>query len=291
VQLLAKAVTAIVAGDEAALRDLLASTPDLVRARSAEPHRATLLHYVAANGIEPQRSPKNAPAIARILLEAGAEVDALAPIYEDPYNTPLCLTVTSIHPANAGVQEALVDVFLDYGAKIEGVTGEGGPLGCALLFGYTRAAERLAARGALVDNIVYASGLGWTDLVRNMLASFSGTDRIARRTDDRAGRFSFPIPKDADSREVAMIVAAIHNRVDVVSMFLDAGLDVNAAPFCGQTALHYAAILGRVDVLDELLARGADARGVETQFNGTPIEWAREGGHSEIAERLEAHRR
>jgi ankyrin repeat protein len=287
----AKAVEAIVDGDEAGLRYLLASAPDLSCERSADAHRATLLHYVAANGIEPQRSPKNAPAIARILLEAGAEVDALAPIYDDPYNTPLCLTVTSIHPANAEVQEALVDVFLDHGAKIEGVTGEGGPLGCALLFGYTRAAERLAARGALVDNIVYAAGLGWTDLVRNMLASFSGTDRIARRTDDRAGRFSFPIPRDADSREVAMIVAAIHNRADVVSTFLDAGFDVNTAPYRGQTALHYAAHLGQLDVLDELLAGGADPRRVETQFNGTAIDWAREAGHPEIAERLEAHGR
>lgn len=34
-----------------------------------------------------------------------------------------------------------------------------------------------------------------------------------------------------------------------------------------------------------------DVRIVETQFNGTAIDWAREGGHPEIAERLEAIRR
>ncbi len=57
---------------------------------------------------------------------------------------------------------------------------------------------------------------------------------------------------------------------------------MNVAPFCGQTALHFAAQLGRTDVLDELLARGADVRVIETQFNGTAIDWAREGGHPEI---------
>jgi ankyrin repeat protein len=84
------------------------------------------------------------------------------------------------------------------------------------------------------------------------------------------------------------MIAALHDRAAVVRVFLDAGMDVNTAPFCNQTALHFAAQLGRTDTLDELLARGADVRIVETQFNGTAIDWAREGGHPEIAERLEA---
>jgi len=124
-----------------------------------------------------------------------------------------------------------------------------------------------------------------------MFNDASGVETITRRTDDRAGRYSFPIPRDADAREVAMIVATLHDRAEVVRIVLDAGMDVNTAPFRDQTALHFAAQLGRTDVLDELLARGADVRIVETQFNGTAIDWAREGGHPEIAERLEAIRR
>jgi hypothetical protein len=65
---------------------------------------------------------------------------------------------------------------------------------------------------------------------------------------------------------VPTIVAALHDRAEVVRVFLDTGMDV----------------------LDELLARDADVRIVETQFNGTAAEWAREGGHPEIAARLEA---
>src|SRR5262245_27985022 len=46
------AADAVVAGDLATLETLLQREPDLIRARSTRVHRATLLHYVAANGVE-----------------------------------------------------------------------------------------------------------------------------------------------------------------------------------------------------------------------------------------------
>ena len=51
-----------------------------------EMYAATLLHYVGANGVEGyrQQSPPNAVAIARLLLDAGAEVDAFAGMYGGP---------------------------------------------------------------------------------------------------------------------------------------------------------------------------------------------------------------
>lgn len=236
-----------------------------------------------------QRSPKNSPAIARILLEAGAEADAAAPVYGTS-DTTLCLTVTSVHPYLAGVQASLVDVLADHGAKVDGVADDGGPLGCALLFGYRDAAERLVLRGARVDNLIYAAGLGRTDVVRQMLATGTGTDGIVRRTDDRAGRFSFPVARDADAREVALIVAAMHGRLSTVWALLDGGVDLNAMPYCRQSALHYAAQMGRAEVIEELLARGADTSVADTQTNQTPAQWAREGGHSAIADRLDVNR-
>jgi hypothetical protein len=279
-------VDAITTGDEPHLRAMLQAHPGLIHERAPFAHKATLLHYVAANGVEVQRSPKNAPAIARILLEAGAEADAVAPIYGIS-DTTLCLTVTSVHPYLAGVQANLVDVLADHGAKIDGVSEDGATLGCALLFGYREAAERLVLRGARVDNLIYAAGLGRTDVVRHMLATGTGTDRIVRRTDDRAGRFSFPVARGADARQVALIVAAMHGRLTTVRALLDGGVDVNATPYCRQSALHYAAYLGRTDVVEELLARGADTSLADTQTNQTPAQWAREVGNSDIADRLE----
>jgi len=287
--LFSHAVQAIVSGDEPGLRALLHDHPGLIRERAPFAHQATLLHYVAANGVEVQRSPANAPAIARILLEAGAEADAVAPIYGTS-DTTLCLTVTSVHPYLAGVQASLVDVLADHGAKIDGVADDGAPLGCALLFGYREAAERLVLRGARVDNLIYAAGLGRTDIVRHMLATGTGTDSIVRRTDDRTGRFSFPVARGADAREVALIVAAMHGRLTSVRALLDGGVDVNATPYCRQSALHYAAYLGRTEVIEELLARGADTSVADAQMNRTPAQWARELGNSDIAERLELRR-
>ncbi|HEY1954415.1 MAG TPA: hypothetical protein VGH28_02365 [Polyangiaceae bacterium] len=49
------AANAIVEGDLATLRGLLAAHPTLVRARSPYGHCATLLHHVAANGVEVAR--------------------------------------------------------------------------------------------------------------------------------------------------------------------------------------------------------------------------------------------
>ncbi len=164
------AVEAVINGDVAALRSALRDNPELVRARSTrvthfDPpvHRATLLHYVAANGVEGyrQKTPKNAVEVAQTLLETGAEVDALADLYGGQCTT-MALLVSSCHPAEAGVQVALVNTLLDFGAAIEGRgSGQwGSPLMTALAFGYQGSAQALARRGARVDNIAAAAGLG-----------------------------------------------------------------------------------------------------------------------------------
>ena len=98
------AADAIVSGDLGTLTRLLREDPELVRARSARRHRATLFHYVGSNGIEGfrQRAPKNLVAIAAALLDAGADVNATAQMYGDA-DTTLHLAATSIHPVLAGV--------------------------------------------------------------------------------------------------------------------------------------------------------------------------------------------
>ena len=166
------AADAIVTGDLARLESLLGANPDLVRTRSSREHRALLLHYVAANGVEDfrQLTPPNAVDIAKTLLESGAEVDALANTYGGgPAQTTLNLLVSSSHPALAGLQPALVETLLDHGAAVNGLEDDGSPLMTALAFGYVEAAETLVRRGARIDNLVAAAALGRVDLVRRML--------------------------------------------------------------------------------------------------------------------------
>src|SRR5712692_11812152 len=206
------AVEAVITGDLAALESLLRDNPELVRARSTrithfDPpvHRATLLHYVAANGVEGyrQKTPENAVEIATTLLQAGAEVDALADMYGGLYTT-MSMLVSSCHPAKAGVQVALVETLLDFGAAVEprGSDKWGSPLMTALAFGYQSAAEALVRRGARVDNIAAAAGLGRLADAERLLAT-----------------------ADAESRHRALALAAQHGHAAIVRLLLDAGED------------------------------------------------------------------
>src|SRR5687768_2584881 len=115
-----KAADAIIKGDIAALKRLLQGDPRLVRARSDRDHRATLLHYVSANGVENyrQKTPANIVDVARILLDAGAEVEAEADMYGGGART-FGLVVTSAHPRAAGVQNELADLLLKRGARLD----------------------------------------------------------------------------------------------------------------------------------------------------------------------------
>ena len=163
---------AIVSGDLATLESLLRQKPPLIHARSERTHRSTLLHYVAANGIEDfrQKTPPNAVTIACCLLEAGAEVDALSNSYGGGrHQTTMNLLVSSTHPAEAGLQPALVETLVDFGAAINGLDDDSSPLMTALAFGYRDAAETLERRGARVDSVLAASGLGQLDLIRQFV--------------------------------------------------------------------------------------------------------------------------
>lgn len=273
------AVEAVIHGDTAALDTLLAANPELVRARSTrvthfDPprHNAMLLHYIAANGVEGyrQRTPPNAVEVARLLLAAGADPDALADLYGGRCTT-MSLLVSSCHPAQAGVQAPLVDTLVDYGASVESL-GEGNwhsPLLTALVFGYRDAAEALVRRGARVETLPAAAGLGRLAEARQLLQT-----------------------ADAESRQRALALAAQLGHADVVELLLNAGEDPNRYNLPGMhahsTPLHQAALAGHQAVVRTLVERGARMNLRDTIYHGTPLGWARHGGRTAVAEYLMA---
>jgi ankyrin repeat protein len=235
-------------------------------------HRATLLHYVAANGVEGyrQKTPANAVDIAKMLLQAGAEVDALADMYGGRHTT-MSMLVSSCHPAKAGLQVALVDTLLDFGAAVD-ARGSGdwtSPLMTALAFGYQSAAEALVRRGARVDTLAAAAGLGRLADARQSLATASSEDRHR-----------------------ALALAAQHGHVEIVRLLLDAGENPNRYNPKGNhghsTPLHQAVWSGHDLVVRLLVERGARLDIKDTIYEGTPLGWARYGGRTDIAEYLRA---
>jgi ankyrin repeat protein len=175
-RLFERAADAVALGELETLRELLDDAPELVHARSPRPHRATLLHYCAANGTEDprQRTPPNAPAIAQLLLDRGADVEAACKLYGGGART-MGLLLTSAIPRAAGLDGELVRVLARGGARISGAGGDG-PLVTAILHGSPRAAEALAEAGAPIDSLFTAAGLDRATELARLLAAGAELD-------------------------------------------------------------------------------------------------------------------
>ncbi|HSS78888.1 MAG TPA: ankyrin repeat domain-containing protein [Thermoanaerobaculia bacterium] len=263
------AVEAVISGDVATLRSMLREHPELSRAVSTRRHKATLLHYVAANGVEDgrQKTPANAVEVAKVLLDAGAEVDALGDMYGARCTT-MSLLVSSCHPAEAGLQSALAETLLDHGAAFEGPGSRWrSALTTALAFGYRDTAETLARRGAPVDNLAAAAGLGQLEDAASLL----------------------PV-SDPQSRHIALALAAQHGHTEVVCLLLDAGEEpsrYNPEGFHSHsTPLHQAVWSNHLEVVKLLVERGARLDIQDTIHQGTPLDWADYGRRTAIADYL-----
>jgi ankyrin repeat protein len=253
------AADAVVDGNVEALEALLQRYPRLATARSPRTHRATLLHYVAANGVEDfrQRTPPSALRIARVLLEAGAAVDASADTYDgNGWQTTMNLLVSSVHPSDAGLQPALVETLLDFGAAIDGPDGDGSPIMTAIAFGYPESAEVLARRGAKIDNVISAAAVGRIDLLTQLLDERQAPD-FTRRSLGWLGEMDV-----ARQSEVGLVWASAYGREQAVNLLLDRRVNPTARDIYGITALHWAINNGHLAIAKRLLARGADVNAV-----------------------------
>lgn len=249
------AADAIAAGDTATLERLLRENPGLIRERSTRAHRATLLHYVGANGVEDyrQKTPKNAVEVLRVLLDAGAELDAVAGMYDR--DTALGLIATSVHPVRAGVQEALMEMLLAAGAEVDPAGGIGIVEAC-LANGRGRAAELLAARGARLD-LETAAGVGQLDLVRTYFKGDCTLKGSATKQHLQSG----------------LNWACEYGRTRVVEFLLANGADPSVADDHGQTPLHWAVIGGQIETTTTLLKRNAPLE-VKNVYGGTVLDQA-----------------
>jgi hypothetical protein len=282
------AAYAIVTGDVTTLERLLRDHPELIRARSTREHRATLLHYVSANGVKNYRqvTPKNIAEITTILVAAGADVDAEADVYGGGCTT-LGLVATSAPPFIAGVQQDVIDVLLKHGARMD-LPGTGGNahtlVRACLANGQPQAAEYLMSRGAPLD-LPGAAGMGRVDIVRRFFNEDGDLNANATKTEMVDG-FS---------------LACAYGRADVVDLLLDRGMEVDAhlrGHGEGHTGLHVAAFHGHVDVVNALLRRGAGVDVIDKTWGTPPLLWAltgwsekpstAAGRHHEVVARLVA---
>lgn len=255
--------------DLARLTRLLADEPELASAKLERwrdhPKGAEPLGYIAMLRFDSGRLglPRDLPgtgAVARALLDAGAPVDGQP---EDP-ETPL---ITAASYGDVEVARVLIEAGADLEATAAPNAG-GVPGGTALLhaavFGMTDVLDLLVAAGARVHSVEEAAAAG------------DVSDWLTPET-----------PREARIR--ALVMAADHQRLDVIDRLIEAGTSVDAvdAEF-GRQPLRLAAQNGRPASVRRLLAHGADPN-LRDEQGRTALDLCRPGhrdldstGHGEV---------
>ena len=148
----------------------------------------------------------------------------------------------------------------------------------------------------MVDNLRKAAGTGDLGQIER---SFNQNGSLT----SSAGRISWPfdrleIPADvqSDPQQIldnAIIYTAAWGQLSALDALLAHGARINAIPagfdFAG-TAIHYAALHGRREMVDHLLKVGADPSIVDTKIQALPENWASHNGHHELAVYLRGKR-
>ncbi len=282
-----EAVAAIDAGDLERVRSLIASEPGLIQARTnlKPPYHyftgPTLLHHVAGN---PDRGrltgklgplPRNIVEIARLLLDSGADVNALT--LGPNGGTTMGLVITSKQASDANVAVQLMDVLLEYGATLD--LGEGA-LDDSLKNYAPRAAEKMIELGAKVD-VCAAAALGRMDLLRE----FFDTEGRLRSRPRRGGKAM----TERDAIGLAMLFAYVNKHPDAVDFLLEKDGNWDMIGVNNGTALHRAAWAGDLDMVKRLVAKGADISNRNNPFTATPLSWAQHNKQTEVFEWMRAH--
>jgi ankyrin repeat protein len=160
----------------------------------------------------------------------------------------------------------LLDAGADLAARTDGVR----PLENAIYAGNTRMVDLLAERGIVPAALWTYAACGRLDLVRACFDANGEPRPDAARPRPNIADF-VPVPARnlaTSDPEQIMAEAFVHasqlGRTEVVRWFLDRGLDPDAAPYFGRTALVWAVMAQQVEVAGLLMERGADpARGDE----------------------------
>jgi ankyrin repeat protein len=284
-----EALAALDAGDLETLRALVAADPSLVHARTNldESHGyfmgATLLHHVAGN---PDRGrldgkrpplPRNDADLARLLLQAGADVDART-LGPRGGGTTMGLVLTSKQASDVNVAGSLIDVLLEYGAHLDVTADEA--LDGSLTNHAPAAAEKLIALGAKVD-VFAAAGLGRMDWLRGF---FDGEGRLLKRP-RRGGREM----SARDAIGLALLYAYVRDQTEAVDFLIEKDGNWNMVGVNNGTALHRAAWAGDVKMVQRLVAKGADVNNRDNPFDGTPLDWAEHNHQDQVVRWLRGH--
>ncbi len=110
-----QAINYLLSGQIVKLEEQLNKFPYLISATSKYGHQATLLHYTASNGVEfwRQKVPYNLVELTKLLLEKGADKNALLNVYGGDCSL-ISLLETSAHPYQVGITQELKQLLEEW---------------------------------------------------------------------------------------------------------------------------------------------------------------------------------
>ena len=279
------AIAAIKSDDLEQFEKLIVADPSLATSRSSTSH-PTLLQCVALDGKD---KPHNVE-MAQALIDAGAELNE------------------SLGAAASINNRAVAGLLLDRGAVIDG-TGGWSPLEEALYWNSQDVIALLVERGAKVQNLRIAAGLGRTDLIKGCFSNDGSLKPEAGKIDwpwrdlesivcsnlGAAVKQSLAERVNAWSQDRqgivnnAFVYACMHGHIDAAKLLLERGAEIDSIPggfdYAG-TGLHYAAHNGHRAMVEFLLDHGADRNVKDTKVGTTPSDWSEHGGHPELRDLL-----
>lgn len=244
-----------------------AQTRPAVSATSAKPEEqpALSLHQAAAAG--------NLEQVNKLLAQ-GADIHAK----DENGRTPL-------HRAAWYARKDVVEVLLARGANVNEVDGSGQtPLHMAANFGGKDVPELLLAHGAQIDardnagNTPLHAAAGFADVGRDLLELL-----IAKGADVKATNEAGQTPL----HRVAMITRLDKRIERAAEVLLAHGAEVDAKDKSGygNTPLHFAVQSGNKELVDLLVAKGADIE-AKNSVGATALHLAAPNGRSDIVELL-----
>ncbi len=249
-----KAVDLMDAGDVAGLKAHLDTHPSLPSKRiRIEDHAyfgtPSLIEFIAENPVRRDRMPDNVVDVVRLLLEYGAEADAV--------QGTLVLVSSGRVARESGHQASLIAVLCAAGADPNGA------MITALGHGELGAATALAEAGAQ-RTLPFAAAFDDVEAAQDLMNGAT-----------------------PDARHQAIALAAQLGASNTLRLLLAAGEDPNRynPPNCHAhtTPLHQAVFYGHLDCVRLLVETGAETSLRDRAHDATPLDWARHAGHDDIA--------
>ncbi len=268
-----QAVSAIDAGDEIRLKELLDAHPELATDRLYSPGEwltnvigdalnsffkdPYLLWFVSEDAVRNRSLPPNIANIAAIIIQKARSEKAAS--LQEQLDYAIKLAAWSGVARECGVQIDLLDVLINAGAYKEDVSND------ALVNGNFAAAEHLIERGA---KLTLATAL--------CLEKWEEADKLAFTATNIETQFS-------------LVLAALNGKAKAVARAVSYGADINKPSehlYSHGTPLHHAVWSGSVETVKVLVEAGADVNTKDSLWDGTPLGWAEYGKRLEVAKYL-----